>query len=279
MRFSQIIRLVIMAVVAWSIAVLTGRAAVYTLSHSGPTALNKPSSIDINTLGGINNWIAGGVGQLNYHWFYYRVGNAGPELPLEALDNTPAEVYNAAARTLDVTYDNGLYSIRTVYRLTGGNTPNLTETITVHNYSGAALDFHFFQYSDFDLFGTPAGQSVLFSTNSVTGQYYKATQTDGSHTVTEVVNSANPAISHFEAGFFNATLSSLTDGGPTTLSDTTSAGVGNVTFAYQWDVNLANNTSFQLSKLLTIVPEPGVFSLFGISIVGAFISRRGRIKS
>ena len=274
MRFPCLYRLVILI---GSLATIQSHAADYTLSQ---TLLGQYSSVDINTVtgAGVSNWQVGGVNQLNYHWFYYRVGAVGPEAPIQNIDNTPTTVYNAAARTLDLTYDNGSYSVRTLFKLTSGNTPNLSETITVNNHSGSSLDFHFFQYSDFDLYGLGGGQSVQFSTNSVTGQYYKALQTDGTRTVTELVNSAAPAISHFEAQFANVTLTSLLDGGPTTLSDATSAGVGNVTFAYQWDVTLADTGSFQLSKLLTVVPEPSTFSLIILAIAGARIMRGNKNK-
>ena len=263
-----------------SIAVLTtmhGQAADYTLSH---TVLGQTTSVDFNTVAGagVSNWQVAGVNQLNYQWFYYRVGSGGPEAPIQNISATPAVVFTPAARTLDLTYDNGSYSVRTLFQLTGGNTPNLSEGITVHNHSGGSLDFHFFQYSDFDLFGSTGGQSVQFYTNSVTGQFYRALQTGGTRTVEEKVNSANPPIGHFEANLGGATLASLTDGASTTLSDSTSAGVGNVTFAYQWDVTIANGGSFQLSKLLTIVPEPTVLSMVIVSIAGAVIVRRNKNK-
>lgn len=268
-------------ILAGSFAAVGSQAADYTLSHTGATALNKPTSIDINTVtgAGIYNWNAAGVSQLNYHWFYYRVGAVGPEAPIQNINNSPTVVYTPAARALDLTYDNGSYSVQTSFQLTGGNTPNLSEIITIHNHSGANLDFHFFQYSDFDLFGSSGGQSVQFSTNAVTGQYYKAIQTDGTHTITEKVNTATPPISHFEAQYVGNTLGSLLDGSPTTLSDTISAGVGNVTFAYQWDVNMADNTSFQLSKLLTIAPEPSAISLVIACIATMRMARRVQEKS
>ena len=258
-------------------ASMSGQGADFTLSH---TVLTKTTSVDFNTVAGagVSNWQVAGVNQLNYQWFYYRVGNSGPEAPIQNISATPTVVYTPAARTLDLTYDNSSYSIRTLFQLTSGNTPTLSEGITVHNHSGASLDFHFFQYSDFDLFGASGGQSVQFYANSVTGQYYRALQTDGTRTVEEKVNSANPSISHYEANLGGSTLASLTDGGPTTLSDSASAGVGNVTFAYQWDVTIANGGSFQLSKLLTIVPEPTVLSIVIISIAGAGIMRRNKNK-
>ena len=261
-------------VLAGCLGTLPVQGADYTLSHT--TLAGQVSSVDINTVAGagVSNWQVGGVNQLNYHWFYYRVGAVGAESPIQNIDNTPAVTYNALARTLDLTYDNGSYSVRTFFKLNSGATPNLSETITVHNHSGGNLNFSFFQYSDFDLNGLAGGQSVQFSTNSVTGLYYKAVQTDGTFTITELVNSANPPISHFDAQLANNTLTSLTDGNPTTLTDSTSAGVGNVTFAYQWDVSLADNQSFQLSKLLTIVPEPSALSLVLVSISIAYSIRR-----
>lgn len=266
-------------ILASGLAALPGQAADYTLSQ---TVLGKYSAVGIDATGanaGVVSWDIDGVSQLGSQKFFYRVGAVGPESLVQSIDSTPVATFNALARTLDLTYDNGSYSVRTFFKLTSGSTPNLSETITVFNNSGASLDFHFFQYSDFNLFGQVGGQSVQFSQNSTTLQYYKAVQTDGARTVTELVNSANPPITHYEAGYFNSTLASLTDGGPTTLSDTASAGPGDVTFAYQWDVTLLAGESFQLSKLLTIVPEPSIFSLVALSAAGLRIMRRKRENS
>ncbi len=158
-------------------------------------------------------------------WLFYRVGAVGPEAGIQNIGAPVVNQYlnNASFRLLDVSYANSGYSVRTVYSLTG-NDPgtgkaNLSETLTVANSSAGNLDFHFYQYSDFDLGGNPGGQSVLFSQNTVNGQYYKVTQTDGSRSVTETINSAVPPIGHYEAAYFANTLNSLNDGNPTTLGD------------------------------------------------------------
>lgn len=245
------------------------------------TIANKNSSLDVNTntSAGVINWNVDGVDYAKNQWFYYRVGS-GPESPLQSITSSPAVAITSLSSfaRLNLTYANSSYSVLTSLRLTG-NTPGsgrsqLNEDITVSNLSGSPLDLHFFQYSDFDLFGTTGGQSVQFYQNSANNQYYKAVQTDGTHTVTETVNSTIFPIGHFEAALFNDTLSSLTDGTPTTLNDVTSAGVGDVSFSYQWDVTLAPGASFQLSKLIEIVPEPSSMAILALAGISMTLYRR-----
>jgi hypothetical protein len=171
-----------------------------------------------------------------------------------------------------------LTSLRLTGNTAGSGKSQLNEDITVQNLSASPLDFHFFQYSDFDLFGALGGQSVQFVQNSANGAYYKAIQTDGVRRVTETINSTIVPIGHFEAGLFNSTLSSLTDGASTTLNDATSAGVGDVVFAYQWGVTLAPfgspGSSFQLSKLIEIAPEPSSMTILAIAALSMAVYRR-----
>ncbi len=245
------------------------------------TIANKNSSLDVNTntSAGVINWNVDGVDYAKNQWFYYRVGS-GPESPLQSITSSPAVAITSLSSfaRLNLTYANSSYSVLTSLRLTG-NTPGsgrsqLNEDITVSNLSGSPLDLHFFQYSDFDLFGTTGGQSVQFYQNSANSQYYKAVQNDGTRTVTETVNSTIFPIGHFEAALFNDTLSSLTDGTPTTLNDVTSAGVGDVSFSYQWDVTLAPGASFQLSKLIEIVPEPSSMAILALAGISMTLYRR-----
>ncbi len=245
------------------------------------TIANKNSSLGVNTNvgGGIINWNVDGVDYLKSQWFYYRVGSGGPESPIQSISSPTIGITSLSSfARLNMTNANASYSVITSLRLTGNTAGSgrsqLNEDITVANLSGSPLDFHFFQYSDFDLFGTASGQSVQFLQNSANNQYYKAVQTDGTRTVTETINSTIVSIGHFEAGFYNATISSLTDGASTTLNDVTSAGIGDVTFAYQWDVTLAPGTSFQLSKLIEIVPEPSAMAILAMAGISVAVYRR-----
>ncbi len=255
-------------------------AQIYTFSHK-----NSSMGIDVGSSAGIFSWQVDGVSQLAQSSLFYRVGALGPEAGIQNISAPTVNQYlnNASFRLLDVTYANSDYSVRTVYSF-AGNDPgtgkaNLSETLTVANSSAANMDFHFYQYSDFDLGGVPGGQSVQFSQNTVNGQYYKATQTDGSRSMTETINSAVPPIGHYEAAFFNQTLVKLNDGNPTTLNDNVSAGPGDVTFAYQWDVTLAPGGSFQISKLIAVVPEPSVSALALTGLLALRLIRRRRQAS
>lgn len=238
------------------------------------TLVNKNSSFSVNTNvgGGIVDWTVDGVDYLKNQWFYYRVGG-GPESPIQTIDSTPtvATTSLSSFARINLTYANASYSVFTSLRLTGNTAGSgksqLNEDVTVQNLSASPLDFHFFQYSDFDLFGVTGGQNVQFLQNSINGEYYKAYQSDGIRRVTETITTAVTPIGHFEAGIYSSTFSSLTDGASTTLSDVTSAGVGDVTFAYQWDVTLAPGASFQLSKLIEIAPEPSTLSLLSLAAI------------
>ena len=135
------------------------------------------------------------------------------------------------------------------------------------------LDFHFFQYADFDL--APA-DTVLF-TNANTVQ-----QSGGTARLTETV--ATPAPSHHEGAFFPLTLNKLNDALPTTLSDTPTIGVpigtGDMTWAYEWDVAIPSFGTFQISKdknlSATPVPEPTAAVLLAVS--AALLTLRGKKK-
>ena len=266
------------------IAVQAGAALFLSFGASAQdiTIANKNSSLDVNTnvAAGVINWNVDGVDYLHNQWFHYRVGSGGPESPLQSISSSPTVAITSLSSfaRINLTYANSSYSVLTSLRLTGNTAGSgrsqLNEDITVANLSASPLDFHFFQYSDFDLFGTASGQSVQFLQNSANNQYYKAVQTDGTHTVTETINTTIVPIGHFEAGFYNATISSLTDGASTTLNDVTSAGVGDVTFAYQWDVTLAPGASFQLSKLIEIVPEPSSMAILAIAAASMGVYRR-----
>jgi hypothetical protein len=248
---------------------------------------HRNSSVLVDTGSGtLVDWLVDGVDLVNQQSFHFRVGSVGGESMIGSINSTPSVAFdNAFPRQLDVTYANSNYSVRVLYLLTGGTAGTggsaLSEGVTVANTSSSPLDFHFYQYSDFDLGGLSGNQAVQFYTNGA-GQYYKVIQLGNGQTVTETINSAAPLIGHFEAATYNQTLAGLNDADPTTLSDSVSA-IGNATFAYQWDVTLAPGDSFQVSKLLAvaldpsaIVPEPSAFALVSLGLLVFGFRRRNR---
>ncbi len=257
-------------------AVWQTQAADFDLNHK-----NSAVGINItNANAGVASWSVDGVNSLNRQGFYYRVGS-GPELLVQSISSSPTVSFTQVPNVismLDVTYASQNYSVRTVFQLTGGNAGSgfsgLSETITVKNLSSSILDFHLFQYSDFDLWGLASGQVAQYSFDAL-GQPYKVTQTDGTHSVTETLNANTAPIGHFEAALGNATFASLTDGAATVLNDNPNSGLGNATFAYQWNASLAaNGGTLTISKLLNIVPEPTVATIFLVGIGTTILSRR-----
>ena len=257
--------------------------SIYTLEDG-----NSVTHVSVGNQGpGMASWVVNGVNQLSQQWFWYRVGN-GPEQSLDRLNLVFARASdtneNAGYDVLELKFGTGQdtatssYLVTVRYSLMGGqagerNVSDLGEQIMIENRNAGSLDFHFFQYSNFDLGSTPADDWV-----SIAGQGHNtATQRDSElHVMTETV--VSPAPSHFEAALAGVTLAKLQDGVAGDLSDTAFAGPGDVTWAYQWDFTLGNGQSFIISKDKNMMelPEPvtmaGLF--LGLAGVGGYIRKR-----
>jgi hypothetical protein len=236
-------------------------STVYTLTDGNSTA-----NVDTGSQWGMNDWVVDGTHLLYQQWFWYRVGN-GAEASIDTLGVTG--VLQPLPNMLVATFGsaNGL-QITLTYTMTGGNpgsmVADIDESIGIHNHSGASLDFHFFQYSDFDLNRTNLADVVRIDPSlrfvnqvpspSSTGPILSETVLTGSNSPTRA-----------EANYYANTRNSLNDGGPTTLNDILDAGPGDVTWAFQWDKVIAAGGSFIISKdkSLAPVPEPATLALLG----------------
>jgi hypothetical protein len=225
---------------------------------------------------GLTSWLVDGVNQLNRQSFFYRIGG-GQEYTLDNITASP--VVNFSGDNIEVTYANSSFGIKLSYTLNGAalgtGRSGATLGVNVINYQATTLDFHLFQYSDFDLGGTAGSESVNFL--KALGKFNRAVQTTGSLGMTNTflgtaISSPTPLV---EANTFNSTLLSLTDLSQTAFNSlSTNAGPGNVTYAIQYDLLLDAGESFALSESFNMaVPEPTSATL--IAIAGACLAFGG----
>jgi hypothetical protein len=276
--FNGRLRLAGVAIVAFACLKLSwqANAQIYTLTDGNSVAKISPEN-----QAGMFYWALQGQNQLGQQWFWLGIGNNAQQ----SIDTISAPVVTTIGNNqLTSTYTSQGYSVSISYLLTGGavvgagQTANsdIGESIRIMNTSSASTVFHFFQYSDFDL-GGPSNDTVTLGKN-LRGQFNDAYQTDPNAGLTETVTT--PGANHGEAAFFNTTLAKLNGPYFGNLSDTVGpVGPGDVTWAFQWDFNIAPGGSALISKdkylSVTIVPEPATLGLVALGLV-AFALRRSR---
>jgi hypothetical protein len=244
----------------------------YSLTDGGSTAL-----LDVGSAAGMYHWDLGfGGNQLNQQWFWYRIGG-GLAQPINAI-GTPTVSVNGA-NWIDVTYTSSsgpLFSLTVSYVLTGGGvgsgTALIKENITVLNQSGGTINnFNLFQYSDFNLLGTPGGDSV-----SINASLDSVIQTEGSAGIGEVIT--DPFANRAEAALVNNTLNNLNTVAGYDLNNNLAAGPGDVAWSFQWIADIDNNQELAIVKdkgvRITVIPEPSVLALVALSLGLAGTLRR-----
>lgn len=258
----------------------TAPAAIITLEDQNATA-----TFDTSTDAGLFEWVVDGVDHMHKQWFWFRVGNGGGEAPISSLDHD--DTIGVDLKVSDGNLNPGNDRLVARYRdpgddffvvvdfvLGGGSDgsgrADLTEVISIFNTSNQTLNFHFFEYVDFDLNETIGDDTIVILNGNT------ARQTDPVVTVSETVVTPQP--SRFEAAVFDSTLLSLNDGNPTTLNNQAGplADV-DATWAFQWDMSIPAGGSFLISKdkLLIAIPEPATIGLLGLA-GGLILARRRR---
>lgn len=243
---------------ALTLACAPALAGMFTLADDNATV-----AIDTDSQAGMYRWTVDGVDNLSSQWFWYRTGPEGAEQSIDKLalvgELTTDTDGDGADDTLFVQFAGDGFDIQTRYLLSGGTVgsgvADIAELILITNTSDQNLEFHFFQYSDFDLNGTSDDDTVTLASPS------RWVQQDGAGSVfSETVVTPTPA--HFEAALFPNTLDSLNDDQTTTLSDAAGPLTGNATWAWQWDLSIGPGGSVTISKDKNfVVPEPASLSL------------------
>jgi len=286
------LRLYLLALLPATFAAPSTYGAIITLTDGNSTATLNPLS-----QAGMNHWDIQGQNELSQQWFWYRVGNTGPESSIDTIGAPVVTTFNGSSG-VTTTYSNATFNISIRYLLTGGAlaapgthaNADISETITITNNTASPLNFHLFQYSDFDMDGN-GGDTVSLSTLGSPARYVTADQTDGVTTsLTETV--VTPKANHGEAALFPFTLSRLNDGVATTLNDVAGpAGPGDAAWALEWDFTGAGNDYAAIAphgsviiskdKLLDVViqpsgavPEPASVGVIALGAMGLILRRR-----
>jgi len=266
--------------------VLMSAAMVHSVqSRAATVALtdgNSSAMVDLSSAAGMYNWSVDGQNQLNTQWFYYRTGVGGLAQPINSIGPASYVTYNANEVT--ATYSSAQLSVSINYLLSGGlagsGTASILESISVHNNSGAVLDLHFFQYSDFDLGGTPGGDSIAISGSPGPGFNFVQQSKGVGLSIGEAVVSPFATAAETDAAF--NTLNNLNTVAGYNLNNNLASGPGNVTWALQWDANIAINGDLDVfkGKRLAIVPipEPSTVALLAVAVGAWGLAKRRRIQ-
>jgi hypothetical protein len=232
---------------------------------------NSVANIDPFQQMGMNTWYVDGQNQLYQQWFWYRVGS-NREYSIDTIGN-PTVVQNSANQATS-TYTAAGFNVSIVYNLQGGangsGNSTINETITINNTTGSPLDFHFFQYSDYNLGGVD--QDIV----QIQPGFGYALVKSGALSLGEVVTS--PSANNGEVAPYNQTLVKLNNGVADNLNGSIGPSLpGDNTFAFQWDFTIGPNGSQQISKVkslaVVVVPEP---TSAGLALLGVvmLVSRR-----
>ncbi len=282
-RHSVLALLVIAAV-----AVPAG-AVSWTIQDGNNIAIIDDSSMAGNYSWTVNgNELYPGTTDLPGQWFWYRTTGMTQEksvdtlpLTLSVASDTDGDGFND---TLVLTYTQaGAFEVFLKFSIVGSNvgafTGDISEQIRITNLSTTdSLDFHLFEYVDFDLGGFLGDRITISGTPNPN----EANQADlmGSLVVTETVIGGN--VNRSEAELFNTTLNKLTDGNIDDLAYLAPAlppvNVGDATWAMQWDrvIAVGGDFSFSKDKRVELIPEPlTMLAVFGgVAAVGGYIRKR-----
>lgn len=256
--------------------VAMGLLAFQASAQVTPVTMTTPGGsiarVDVDSALGMYFWSVGGQNQLNQQWFYYGIGG-GPQFAVNTI--SAASYTQPTANSLITTYANSLLSVSIKYVLTDGGTgqADVAESISIHNISGSPLNLSFFQYSDFNLGGTPGGDTLFMDNQN-------AFQQKGLTAIAEGI--IDPAADHFEAnttGGPTSTLAKLNTTSGLILSDSAAAS-GDVTWAYQWlylplGVNETRDILKDKQLQVSLIPEPSTMALLAVGM-GVLALRKRR---
>ncbi|HUJ08449.1 MAG TPA: hypothetical protein VL171_00340 [Verrucomicrobiae bacterium] len=229
----------------------TVKADVVVLTNGNSTV-----TVDLGSQAGVSDWAIDGVHALQKQWFWYRIGPTGGE---HSIDTAGPVAYGLSDVDFDGLNDTLVFqyvnsdpstpfTISAHIQLTGGQpgdgSSGISEVISILNTGANPLDFHFYQYNDFNLDpANPASDTVTYpSANEMVQNNPNGASSDCG---------ALPIPTHHQADLVsnNPTnvLTLLNDSSPTTLNDQDGPKTGDAAWGNEWDVIIQPGNVFQLS--------------------------------
>ncbi len=231
------------------------------LTNGNSSATIDPTSAAFPFRRGLNSWAVDEVNHAFQQWYWFRIGE-GAERSIDTIGSP--EVFQPAANSVNIAYANDRLAIDLSFTLIGGGsgsrTADIAEIVRVRNLTNAPIEFHLFEYDDFDASGTFDDDRATLLNSSTVRLFDDLTRIDVG---------AVPIPDRWQISAVPDIFELLEDGGPTSLTNSTSfGGPGDMAFAFQWDRTLDAGGTFLLSKnkLVTPVPEPAGLLAMGIGL-------------
>lgn len=250
----------------------SAKSAVLALSDDNSVAAFESSFSDNPANNGLIFWTVDNINHLFHNQFWYRIGSTNKENDINTLNLIGINQTEPGSNQLSATYAGTDFEIALNFKL-DGNAPNshissLLENIEIKNTGSEQLDFHLFNYTDFDLTENGQDDTVKISRDI-------ATQFDNSTVAKEVIK---PSANYYQVSPFPNILDALTDNFPTTLSNFAGPLTDENAYAFQWDFVLEPEKSFTIKDYKSIkpVPEPTMSLGCLLSLVSLGMLRRSR---
>jgi len=237
-----------------TVTTITDGDAVFTLGNNttGTTGNGPASTFSVTGPGGASNSAAA--------WWWVRVGGAGRE---DAVFRPTAVASNPAANEIRIVYNYTSFQLTLRFTVSGFDFGfgALTQTATIRNTSGGALEFNLFNYMDVNAGGNTTNAASITGPNT-------ADFSDGFTTATYEASNA------LRIDTTNNVRGLLTNNSTDNLSGGVVNSLGDLEVAAQFAFTLPNNGVQTVSTTLTVIPTPGAAALLGVGGLVAFRRRR-----